>query len=284
MNRAMWIAKTAVDAQQTRMSVVSNNLANVSTTGFKKDRAVFADLIYQNIRQVGAQSSENSQLPSGLRLGTGVRVVATEKMHTQGNLIHTDNAYDVAVEGRGAIDRICGEHPDRADEIRERVELEGLHHWHAARARGSGVIGVSLHMGNWEVAILPFTWAGANPAAVYRSVTNPYVDRYLRAQRKDLYPGGLFGRGKVGDHGDDQKTARAIMDYVRRGGRLSVFVVHNSGAGPQVALRAVRVGRTDRDRVEIREGLDAGERVVTDGQFALRDGSPVFIETRSADS
>ena len=101
MNRAMWIAKTAVDAQQTRMSVVSNNLANVSTTGFKKDRAVFADLIYQNIRQVGAQSSENSQLPSGLRLGTGVRVVATEKMHTQGNLIHTDNAYDVAVEGRG---------------------------------------------------------------------------------------------------------------------------------------------------------------------------------------
>ena len=101
MNRAMWIAKTAVDAQQTRMSVVSNNLANVSTTGFKKDRAAFADLIYQNVRQVGSQSSENSQLPSGLRLGTGVRVVATEKMHTQGNLIHTDNAYDVAIEGRG---------------------------------------------------------------------------------------------------------------------------------------------------------------------------------------
>ena len=101
MNRAMWIAKTAVDAQQTRMSVVSNNLANVATTGFKKDRAVFADLIYQNIRQVGSQSSENSQLPSGLRLGTGVRVVATEKMHQQGNLIHTDNAYDVAIEGRG---------------------------------------------------------------------------------------------------------------------------------------------------------------------------------------
>ncbi|GAB6042532.1 flagellar basal-body rod protein FlgG [Endothiovibrio diazotrophicus] len=103
MNRALWIAKTAVDAQQTRMSVVSNNLANVSTTGFKKDRAVFADLIYQNVRQVGSQSSESSQLPSGLRLGTGVRVVATEKMHTQGNPISTENAYDMAIEGRGFL-------------------------------------------------------------------------------------------------------------------------------------------------------------------------------------
>ena len=69
-------------------------------------------------------------------------------------------------------------------------------------------VGVSLHMGNWELAILPFTWAGANPAAVYRSVTNPYVDRYLRDQRKDLYPDGLFGRGNVGEHGDDQNGAR----------------------------------------------------------------------------
>jgi flagellar basal-body rod protein FlgG len=101
MNRAMWIAKTAVDAQQTRLSVVSNNLANVTTTGFKKDRAVFADLIYQNMRQVGSRSSENSQLPSGLALGTGVRVVASEKLHLQGNIIHTDNAYDMAIEGRG---------------------------------------------------------------------------------------------------------------------------------------------------------------------------------------
>jgi KDO2-lipid IV(A) lauroyltransferase len=86
---------------------------------------------------------------------------------------------------------------------------------------GAGV-GVSLHMGNWELAILPFTWSGATPAAVYRSVTNPYVDRYLRDLRKDLYPDGLFGRGKVGDHGDDQRTARAIMDFVRRGGRLGL--------------------------------------------------------------
>ena len=85
------------------------------------------------------------------------------------------------------------------------------------------LVGVSLHMGNWEFAIWPLTKAGAEPGAVYRSVNNPYVDQYLRDQRKDLYPGGLFGRGRVeGDHGESQRTARAIMDYVRRGGRLGI--------------------------------------------------------------
>ena len=78
-------------------------------------------------------------------------------------------------------------------------------------------------MGNWELAIWPLVLAGARPAAVYRSVNNPYVDQYLRDQRRDLYPGGLFGRGKVeGDHGDNQRTARIITDYVRRGGRLGL--------------------------------------------------------------
>lgn len=86
------------------------------------------------------------------------------------------------------------------------------------------IVGVSLHLGNWELAVWPLTMAGANPAGVYRSVNNPYVDQYLRAQRKDLFPGGLFGRGKVeGDHGDAQRTARAITDYVRRGGRLGLI-------------------------------------------------------------
>lgn len=85
------------------------------------------------------------------------------------------------------------------------------------------IVGASLHMGNWELAIWPLTLAGSNAAAVYRSVNNPYVDRYLRHQRRDLYPGGLFGRGRVeGDHGESQKTARAIMDFVRRGGHLGV--------------------------------------------------------------
>ncbi|MGD8484238.1 MAG: flagellar basal-body rod protein FlgG [Thioalkalispiraceae bacterium] len=101
MNGALWAAKTGLEAQQTRMSIISNNLANVSTTGYKRSRGVFADLIYQNVRQAGAQSSQNTELPSGLSLGTGVRVVATQKNHTQGNLVQTNNSLDMAIQGRG---------------------------------------------------------------------------------------------------------------------------------------------------------------------------------------
>ncbi len=101
MNPALWIAKSGLDAQQTRLNVVSNNLANVSTSGFKRARAVFEDLLYQNVRQVGAQTSQDTLLPSGLSLGTGVRTVATEKLHTQGNIVQTDNALDIAIQGRG---------------------------------------------------------------------------------------------------------------------------------------------------------------------------------------
>lgn len=101
MNQALWIAKTGLDAQQTRMSVVSNNLANVNTTGFKQGRAVFEDLLYQNVRQTGGQTSQDTELPSGMNLGTGVRVVATEKLFTQGGMVQTDNAMDVAIKGRG---------------------------------------------------------------------------------------------------------------------------------------------------------------------------------------
>ncbi|MDD5578846.1 MAG: flagellar basal-body rod protein FlgG [Methylobacter sp.] len=101
--RALWVAKTGLDAQQTRMAVIANNLANVNTTGFKKSRAIFEDLVYQNIRQVGAQSTQNTQLPTGLQLGTGVRTVATEKLHTQGNIQQTENSLDVAVNGRGFL-------------------------------------------------------------------------------------------------------------------------------------------------------------------------------------
>lgn len=101
MNQALWIGKTGLDAQQSRLAVVSNNLANVNTTGFKKGRAVFEDLLYQNVRQPGGQSSQDTQLPSGLTLGTGVRMVATQKLHSQGNLLQTNNPLDVAVQGRG---------------------------------------------------------------------------------------------------------------------------------------------------------------------------------------
>ncbi|MBA1146963.1 flagellar basal-body rod protein FlgG [Ectothiorhodospiraceae bacterium WFHF3C12] len=101
MNPALWVAKTGLDAQQTRMSVVANNLANVNTTGFKKDRADFESLIYQTVRQAGGQTSQQTELPTGLNLGTGVRVAATEKAHTQGNIVQTGNSLDLAISGRG---------------------------------------------------------------------------------------------------------------------------------------------------------------------------------------
>lgn len=101
MIRSLWIARTGLDAQQTQLDVISNNLANVSTNGFKRGRAVFEDLLYQTLRQPGAQSSQQTQIPSGLQLGTGVRPVSTARIFTQGNLQKTDNSLDVAVQGNG---------------------------------------------------------------------------------------------------------------------------------------------------------------------------------------
>ncbi|MBD9368318.1 flagellar basal-body rod protein FlgG [Xanthomonas sp. XNM01] len=101
MNQALWVAKTGLDAQQTRMTVVSNNLANTNTTGFKRDRANFEDLLYQQLRQPGGASSQQTQLPSGLQLGTGVRVVSTSKDFQQGNPQQTGRAMDVMINGRG---------------------------------------------------------------------------------------------------------------------------------------------------------------------------------------
>ncbi|MCB1947544.1 flagellar basal-body rod protein FlgG [Nitrosomonas sp.] len=101
MIRSLWISKTGLDAQQTKMDVISNNLANVSTNGFKRARAVFEDLLYQTIRQPGAQSSQQTQLPSGLQLGVGVRPVATESIFTQGSLQQTGNSRDIAIQGEG---------------------------------------------------------------------------------------------------------------------------------------------------------------------------------------
>ena len=101
MDAALWAAKTGLDAQQTEMSVISNNLANVNTTGYKEDRAVFEDLLYQNQTQVGADTSQTTQSPSGLSIGTGVQVVSTEKEYGQGSLTQTGNPLDVAIQGQG---------------------------------------------------------------------------------------------------------------------------------------------------------------------------------------
>jgi flagellar basal-body rod protein FlgG len=98
---SLWVAKTGLEAQQMRMSVVSNNLANVNTTGFKRGRAIFEDLLYQNVLQVGGSTSQQTESPTGLNLGTGVRVVATDKQFSQGNIINTNNPFDIAIQGRG---------------------------------------------------------------------------------------------------------------------------------------------------------------------------------------
>ncbi|MDF4806004.1 flagellar hook-basal body complex protein, partial [Vibrio parahaemolyticus] len=95
MQPALWISKTGLDAQQTNIATISNNLANASTVGFKKSRAVFEDLFYQNINQPGGQSSQNTELPSGLMLGAGAKVVATQKVHTNGNVQTTNNSLDM---------------------------------------------------------------------------------------------------------------------------------------------------------------------------------------------
>ncbi len=129
-------------------------------------------------------------------------------------LCHWENLGRVMVETM-QLDRLISD-PDR-------IQITSTAVFSRYQDKLGPAIGISLHMGNWELAAWPLTETKANPAAVYRSVNNPYVDEYLRAQRATLYPGGLFGRGKVeGDHGDDQRTARAITDFVRRGGRLGM--------------------------------------------------------------
>ena len=115
------------------------------------------------------------------------------------------------------IDRIVAE-PDRLEltETTSRVFAR-------YRNKMGSAIGVTLHMGNWELAAWPLTLAGNNPAAVYRRVNNPYVDRYLRQLRRKLYPGGLLGKGRInGSAEEGQKTARQVMDFVRQGGRLGL--------------------------------------------------------------
>ena len=185
-------------------------------------------------------------------------------------MAHWENLGRVMAETM-QIDRIIKE-PDR-------IEIESAAIFQRYKDKLGPAIGVSLHMGNWELAIWPLVVAGANPAAVYRSVNNPYVDRYLREQRKDLYPGGLLGRGKVdGDHGESQRTARLITDYVRQGGRLglvcdlydrtgipvpffgkdartqAIAAMIGRRVGARVWMaRCLRVGTESRFRVQLRE-------------------------------
>jgi flagellar basal-body rod protein FlgG len=101
MEPALWISKTGLEAQDQEIAVIANNLANVNTTAFKQGRANFQDLIYQTIRQAGAQSTQNTQIPSGINMGTGVRLASTEKLFTQGAIQNTQQPLDIAIQGRG---------------------------------------------------------------------------------------------------------------------------------------------------------------------------------------
>ena len=168
---------------------------------------------------------------------------------------------------------------DRLIREPERIEFANFEVFRRYSDKLGPIIGASLHMGNWELAIWPLKVAGANPAAVYRTVKNPYVDRYLRHQRRDLYPGGLLGKGKVdGSREEGQRMARQIMDFVRGGGRLGVVcdLYDRSGlpvpffgtpaksvtipamiarrVGARIWLaRCTRIGKASRFRIEIKE-------------------------------
>ncbi len=170
-------------------------------------------------------------------------------------------------------------HLDRILSDPTRIRLDNFEVFTRYRDKLGPILGVSLHMGNWELAIWPLVRAGRSPAAVYRSVTNPYVDAYLRWQRRDLYPGGLYGRGKVeGGHGDSQKTARLITDFVRRGGQLGMVCDLYDRTGIEVPFfgkpartqaiagmiarrvgarvwmsRCMRIGNESRFRIELKE-------------------------------
>lgn len=170
-------------------------------------------------------------------------------------------------------------HIDRILKDPGRISIAEFQIFARYRDKLGPILGVSLHMGNWELAIWPLVRAGKSPAAVYRSVTNPYVDAYLRWQRRDLYPGGLYGRGKVeGSHGDSQKTARVITDFVRRGGQLGMVCDLYDRTGIEVPFfgrpartqaiagmiarrvgarvwmsRCMRIGNESRFRIELRE-------------------------------
>jgi KDO2-lipid IV(A) lauroyltransferase len=181
-----------------------------------------------------------------------------------------DNLGRVMVETM-MLDRILAE-ADRRIEI-----ADDFFRRRYAGKMGTTVL-VTLHMGNWEIAIWPAMEAGLNPAGVYRLLKNPYVDQWVRDQRKELYPGGLFGRGRAHDNAEGQRTARLIMDYVRQGGRLGLIsdLYDNQGIDvpffgkparttPMPAMivrrvgsrlwvgRCVRLGRASRFRIEVHE-------------------------------
>lgn len=164
---------------------------------------------------------------------------------------------------------------DRLIEDPQRIRIVSERLFGRYKNKLGPAIGVSLHMGNWELSVWPFLEARAIPAAVYRSVNNPYIDDYLRWQRRNLYPGGLFGRGKVeGEHGDDQKTARILTDFVRRGGRLGLVCDLYDRTGLPVPFfgqdaKTQAIGAMIARRVGSRIWMSCCRRVGTSSRFEI---------------
>jgi KDO2-lipid IV(A) lauroyltransferase len=164
---------------------------------------------------------------------------------------------------------------DRVLADADRIRISSRNIFGRYRDKLGAAVGVSLHQGNWEFAVVPFTRAGANPAGIYRSVNNPYVDQYLREQRKDLFTGGLFGRGKVeGDHGEAQKTARLIHDFVRRGGRLGMVCDLYDRTGIEVPFfgrpaKTQAIAAIIARRVGARIWLSRCKRIGTESRFEI---------------
>src|SRR5690625_7319022 len=103
MHAALYVSKTGLSAQDKQLTTISNNLANVGTVGFKRDSAQFEDLLYQIQRQPGGQTTQDTELPSGLQLGTGARAVSTQKQCSEGSLRITDQQRDLAHDGSGFL-------------------------------------------------------------------------------------------------------------------------------------------------------------------------------------
>ena len=231
MNQALWVAKTGLDAQQTRMQVVSNNLANVNTTGFKRGRVNFEDLLYQNVRQPGGASSQQTQLPSGLTTGTGVRVVSTEKSFDQGTMQQTGNALDVAVNGRGFFqvlmpDGTTSYTRDGSFQINAQGQMvtnagyavqPGIQIPNAAQSVTIGTDGtVSVQLAGQTAPVQVGTMALSdfiNPAGLQAKGENLYVETASSGPAQQSTP-GLAGMGTIAQGSLEASNVNVVEELV----------------------------------------------------------------------
>ncbi len=214
MIRSLWTAKTGLEAQQTQMDVIANNLANVSTNGFKKQRAVFQDLLYQNVRQAGGMNDLQNRLPSGLQLGSGVRPVATEGIFTEGSLQQTGNSKDLAIDGKGFFqvllpDGTSGYTRDGSFQVNESGQLVTSSGYPIQPAvvippdalsitiGKDGVVSVTQPGNNQANQVGQLTLSTfVNPAGLQRIGDNLYLETSASGMRSESNP-GLNGAGTL---------------------------------------------------------------------------------------